>query len=323
MTDVAAFREQLISAQPVLTEWGNLVVEQLSQLARHCGVTPQLITSRVKEVESAVGKLTRKSYADPIRDMTDLVGVRVVCLLSPDVSCLEAAVLNHQTWDSVIARNTAEEVHEQPEIFGYQSLHFELRAKTDMQFNDVLVPAGTCCELQVRTLMQHAYAEVVHDNIYKSTWGASSKARRFVSNSAALIEAADHLFCETMNILENESKARGELLEQLTGLYDQCILPSSGKDQKFNLAVLDEFTCYQPGEVVGSVNELLARKKTIPGKIRDRIAVDPFWAQPVALFAYFLVSKDPEIVRESWPFAESNEALELVFSDLGESFHPY
>lgn len=320
MTDIAAFKAQLVAAEPALRQWGEVVVSEIASLAATCRVVPQIVSSRVKDVDSAVGKLTRKSYADPFRHMTDLVGARVVCLLSPDVAKLAEAVNNHPGWNALVARNTSDEAAEKPEQFGYQSLHFELRARPDGCGAGLGIPEGTCCELQIRTLMQHAYAEVVHDNIYKSAWGADSKARRYVSNSAALIEAADHLFCETMNILERESQARGELLEQLTGIYDQWVPHSSGKDQKFNLAVLDEYSQYPTDDVIQGVRDLLGRKKTLPEKIQSRLDVDPFWAQPVSLLAYYLVSMDPDLVRYSWPFAESHQALESVFSDLGDSF---
>lgn len=319
--DIQSFREQLVASEPALAAWGAMVVKAIGSLANSRGITPQILQHRVKDIDSAIGKLTRKTYDSPMLQMTDLVGARAVCLLSPDVTSLVNAVLAHDGWQALTARDTTEEAIAKPETFGYQSLHCELRVKDDIQDGQTLIPAGTCCELQVRTLMQHAYAEVVHDNIYKNSWETSPKALRFVSNSAALIEAADHLFCETMNILETESRERGELLEQLTGIYDSRVSHTAGKDQKFNMMVLREFKDFDGEKVIAGVNDILDKRTTIASKIRERLPYDPFWGQPVSLFAYFLVSEDPDLARELWPFAESEGALAQVFSDLGQAYY--
>ncbi|HIA53338.1 MAG TPA: hypothetical protein EYN91_14830 [Candidatus Melainabacteria bacterium] len=202
------FRNRLTDAQPSLRGWGDFVRETVKAISKAESITLQILSSRVKEIDSAIGKLSRKPYKNPMSDMTDLVGVRAVCLLSPDVEKLCSSLVSHPVWKIQKSRDTSKEYEQAPEKFGYQSHHFEVRAKVDFNADGVFIPADTCCELQVRTLMQHAYAEVVHDSIYKSSWGAPSRAIRFVSSSAALIETADHLFCETMNVLELETKSR-------------------------------------------------------------------------------------------------------------------
>lgn len=321
MTDLELFRRDLEQAAPMLSAWGEHVMATVKDLAKANGIVPQILCSRVKDIDSAIGKLSRKSYTDPMTEMTDLVGVRIVCLLSLDAERLVDSVKVSEEWDAQISRDTAKEAENTPEQFGYQSVHFEIRPKTEISSPSGPIKLGTCCELQVRTLMQHAYAEVVHDNIYKSTWGAPSKARRFVSSSAALIETADHLFCETMNILEIDNQARGEVLAQLTNIYDSRVTPSSGKDQKFNMIVLDELKPWISNETANKISALLDSKSYISERIKERINTDPFWSQPVSLLAYLLAFESPDIARENWPFAESNDALATIFSDLGNSFY--
>lgn len=319
--DLDGFRQALNDSAPALKQWGLYVQEAVRKLASERSVVPQIVGYRVKDVDSAVGKLSRKSYDNPLIDMTDLVGVRVVCLLSPDVESISEGVQAYDEWLAQVARDYVEEAEKAPEQFGYQSKHFEIRAKSDMQLNELVIPAGTCCELQIRTLMQHTFAEVVHDNIYKSAWGAPSKARRYVSSSAALIETADHLFCETMNLLDVENRERGELLQQLTAVYDDKIHVMGGKDQKFNRIVLDELQEWITPDMPEQVAQLLDNKQFISTRVRDRVGNDPFWSQPVSLLAYWLVSEMPDVARGHWPFAESDEALNLVFSDLGARYH--
>jgi ppGpp synthetase/RelA/SpoT-type nucleotidyltranferase len=321
--DLDGFRLALTNLAPALRAWGQYVEQKIKELSQSNDITPQMVGSRLKDVNSAVGKLSRKGYTNPLVDMTDLVGVRVVCLLSPDIKKLGDLVLADDCWNALLARDPAQEIEQIPEQFGYQSLHYEIRSKCDFQLGGITVPSGTCCELQIRTLMQHAFAEVVHDNIYKCSWGAPSKARRFVSSSAALIETADHLFCETMSLLESENQARGELLQRLTVIYDSKISPSNGKDKKFNRIVIDEFSQWINEETPNNIEKLLNNKAFIAERVRSRVNSDSFWSQPVSLLAYWLAAEIPNEAQEHWPFAESRDALNLVFSDLGKSFNQH
>jgi len=314
------FKDRLTKAQPSLRGWGDFVRETVKSISKSESITLQILSSRVKEIDSAIGKLSRKPYKNPMSDMTDLVGVRAVCLLSPDVDRLCASLALHPEWNIEKSRDTSKEYEQAPEKFGYQSHHFEVRAKIDFDLGGVLIPADTCCELQVRTLMQHAYAEVVHDSIYKSSWGAPSRAIRFVSSSAALIETADHLFCETMNILELETKTRGELLERLTGLYDSKITIKSFKDQKFNMMVLEELKDFIDDDSLRKLSDFLDERHYIADRISSRINSDVFWSQPVSMLAYLLVHDHSYLIKDAWPFSESEDALAMVYSDLGKKF---
>src|ERR1700722_15242685 len=49
-------------------------------------------TSRVKSLSSFQGKIIRKGYADPLTDMHDLVGARVVCLFAEDLAKVEQII---------------------------------------------------------------------------------------------------------------------------------------------------------------------------------------------------------------------------------------
>lgn len=318
MTMIAAFTDWLSDSKPALEAWGKHVVNSMLELALSAGVSTQMSSYRPKDINSAIGKIARKGYKNPAVEMTDLVGARVVVLLSKDLRALAQLLADSEEWDIQLARDPELEVAQNPEKFDYQSLHYELRTKSDRLINGVNVPKGLCCELQLRTLMQHAYAEVVHDSIYKSSWPAPVKARRYIASSAALIDTADHLFCETMEILAEENKARGELLERLSELYDAKIAPSKIKDQKLNMVILDEFgDDLADPNALPEISEFLGRKLYIVERIRERAELDPFWSQPVAILAYWLVSRSPADVFSKWPFASSHDALDMVYSDLG------
>lgn len=321
MTSPSEFKLYLEASQPALEQWGKSVMAKIKEVAEEEGITLQILNFRVKTIDSAVGKLTRKSYTDPKKEMTDLVGARAVCLLTPDLEKLCTLLFRHEDLDIIKSRDTSKEYQDAPDKFGYQSHHFEIRAKFDVDIDGIAIPEGMCCELQVRTLMQHAYAEVVHDSIYKSSWGAPSRAVRFVSSSAALIETADHLFCETMTILESEKVARGAFLERLTDIYDSKVATSKFKDQKFNLIVLDNLQDLLDNEILERLSVFIQERKYIAERINSRSELDPFWSQPVSLLAYFLTYEKSDLLAEKWPFAESYNSIAKIYSDLGKSLY--
>lgn len=318
--ELESFRYQLAEINSALQAWGNFVELELKKIAQASTVKPQFTSSRVKDIDSAVGKITRKKYKNPIADMTDLVGARIVVLLSPDLRKLMAGIEASAEWENTLARDPSTEKEINPERFDYESVHYEVRSLSDREVNGVLVPKGLCCEVQIRTLMQHAYAEVVHDNIYKSAWNVPSRAKRYVASSAALIDTADLLFCETMSLLETESKERGELLGQLTSFICSVLPVASGFDTKFNIEVLATYEAEIPEDPVSAIRRLLDEKPFILERIKSRLKRDPFWSQPVIFLTYWLALDCPDAIRSKWPYSASSDALELLFSDLGDSY---
>src|SRR5690606_22227118 len=92
-----------------------------------------------------------------------------------------------------------------PLEFVYQSVHYVLKSKPGQAFNGVNLPAGLACEIQVRTLLQHAHSELTHDTLYKPKATAKPAVHRTVAKSMALIEATDEFFDEAMRKLHTEN----------------------------------------------------------------------------------------------------------------------
>ena len=47
---------------------------------------------------------------------------------------------------------------EHPEIFDYQSIHYIVRNSEQFIYSGIVIQKGIPCEIQIRTLEQHAYA---------------------------------------------------------------------------------------------------------------------------------------------------------------------
>lgn len=136
----------------------------------------------------------RLKYDDPLRQITDLVAARVITYLAEAVERVcevierEFEIVEHTDMGADVKARGG---------FGYASRHFLVRltaAREEMPEYDVL--RGLTMEIQVRTAVQHAWAEVEHDFRYKVEIPPERRPefdRRFLL-AAALIEMADNEF---------------------------------------------------------------------------------------------------------------------------------
>ena len=122
---------------------------------------------RVKSFDSYFRKLIRLSRL-PGADrqqvvLTDLIGLRVVCPFLEDVTEAERALHGAFVIREVDRKGSAFSVRE----FGYDSIHCLLEVPQDLlESFDLDGPLD--CEVQLRTILQDAWAEVEHELVYKS-----------------------------------------------------------------------------------------------------------------------------------------------------------
>lgn len=124
------------------------------------------IIGRVKTVESLQGKVKRKNYSN-LAEITDLCGIRIITYFSDDVD--KIAELISQEFEVDVENTIDKRKSEDPTKFGYVSLHYVVGLKEENtsptlygKFKNIKL------EIQIRTVMQHAWAEIEHDLGYKS-----------------------------------------------------------------------------------------------------------------------------------------------------------
>lgn len=319
------FRRYLEDNHVAFGKWGSHIVDQIVvNLRDKLGYEPVPLfvkippVPRVKEAKSALGKIGRKKYDDPVKQMTDLVGVRFVVLLSEHIDLICDVIQSEEAWNAVTSKDYQEEIDKNPKIFDYQSQHFEVRPKDDLTLEGSLITKDMCCEVQIRTLLQHAYAELVHDSIYKPDGHVPPKAERQVAKSMALMETTDELFCSTMQLLSDANKPRNDLFVDLTYLYREKIGGHLlSPDRKTNFTVLDEFRDFFKEGLAAEISQLVERKKYISIKIASRAQSSPFFAQPASIFIYWLILEvGPDVVHRRWPLPGYWRELDVIFSDL-------
>ncbi|MGM0418108.1 MAG: GTP pyrophosphokinase [Thermodesulfobacteriota bacterium] len=167
------------------------------------------IHSRTKSKKSFIKKINRPdvSYKD-ISDVTDIAGLRVTTYFSSDVDKVAEIVKRKFIIDH--ENSTDKRDIKDPDRFGYLSLHYVVNLKpSDMTKTDCNFLKDLKAEIQIRSILQHAWAEIEHDLGYKSKYSIPFDMRRRFSRLSGLLELAD----EEFNNLRNDLKEYKEKIE--------------------------------------------------------------------------------------------------------------
>jgi ppGpp synthetase/RelA/SpoT-type nucleotidyltranferase len=149
------------------------------------------LTSRVKGLASLEEKAQRKNYVEPLEQAPDVVGIRVVVLFLPDLSTVAEIVAS--LFDVVKTSDTVEGSGD-PATFGYMSQHYEvyLSAKhTGARYEGL---GDIRFEVQVRTLLMDAWANVSQFLGYKDELSIPAELRRDFHALSGLFYVADKHF---------------------------------------------------------------------------------------------------------------------------------
>jgi predicted RNase H-like nuclease/ppGpp synthetase/RelA/SpoT-type nucleotidyltranferase len=185
--------------QPQVDGLARRLAAWLTTVLDDAGINYQYIAWRGKGVDSFAAKTSkavdgRPLYPDPLRDITDQIGARVITYVTSDVAAV-ADVVKDQLGvveDKDLGQETANAGR-----FGYVSRHLQVALDPIWMGTSpadlVQVPSA---QIQIRTVLQHAWAEFEHDIRYKGTIPealAPDFNRRFML-AAGLLELADREF---------------------------------------------------------------------------------------------------------------------------------
>ncbi|QIG45180.1 DUF429 domain-containing protein [Nocardioides anomalus] len=163
------------------------------------GVNYLTVEGRAKAVASFAEKAARTEggrplYPDPLRDIGDQLGLRVLTYVRDDVEAVAALLATQLT---VLDDRDLGEITASQGRFGYASRHLQVEVD------------GRVVQVQLRTVLQHAWAEFEHDIRYKGTVPpehASEFDRRFTL-AAGLLELADQEFAAIRERLRGSTPA--------------------------------------------------------------------------------------------------------------------
>ncbi|MDH4419533.1 (p)ppGpp synthetase [Acidovorax sp. HMWF029] len=193
----AFYAEQFTGLETACAAFTALVAAVVTQAG---GVEIAKVEGRVKDVDECIRKFVRK-YRPTLEEnntpyeiqhyITDLVGVRVVCLYEDELEKIAAIVRGHFAVIDVTDKVTAVESTEAS--FGYKGLHLDLKLGSAQRTQATHAAyAQLPFELQVRTIIQDSWSVLDHRIKYKKSIPGELKRR--INVLSALFELADREF---------------------------------------------------------------------------------------------------------------------------------
>lgn len=173
------YREQ----RPVFERLQTTVPEQIRSVFADTGIIVASIESRIKTEHSLAGKLELKgSKYGSLADITDIFGMRIITFYIDDVDKVASVVerLFDVDWENSVDKRKLHEI----DSFGYMSLHYICRVP-DCPYR---------FEIQMRTILQHAWANMNHDTGYKSGVEVPREYLRNMNRLAGMLELVDEQF---------------------------------------------------------------------------------------------------------------------------------
>jgi ppGpp synthetase/RelA/SpoT-type nucleotidyltranferase len=192
--------EQYQRVRPLYELFARTVQDILGEALRNAGIKAASIEGRAKAIDSFAEKAAlpdeedpdKPKYKEPLNQITDLAAARVITFFLRTIQDVDTLI---ETEFIVREKSDKAELLLREERLGYQSIHYLVELKP----NRTTLPEyaryrGLIAEVQLRTVLQHAWAEIEHDIQYKSVETIPAAVRRRFMALAGMLEIADREF---------------------------------------------------------------------------------------------------------------------------------
>ncbi len=214
------------------------------------------VQARPKAVTSFAEKCVRKfeKYPDAVNQMTDLCGARVIVQTLAQVDAVRDFI--EHNFDIVESDEKGKSLG--IDKFGYRDMHYIVRLPAKPGIKEYVPDEGAAAalgfkpaalvaiaaktaEIQVRTWVQHAWADTLHDRMYKTKLKYPAEFKRTASLLAAIMEEGDRDFDELANAIDgmlanfNAYAPRDEVTRELQ--VQELILATAEPKKKPHVAL--------------------------------------------------------------------------------------
>jgi putative GTP pyrophosphokinase len=210
----------------------------LGDLLEQSSVPIDHIARRVKTLESFLEKIERKKYYEhPFHQITDIAGIRIVTYYQDHIEQVRDLLQREFTIDADQSVDKSADL--EADRFGYRSLHVIISLSQDRTaLAEWQEFQGMVAEIQIRSILQHAWAVFSRQFDYKVPSFAPDKVRRELYSLSARLESADNDFSRLRDEITaitqayREEVTRGQLdiplaLESLKQFIEQHITPQT------------------------------------------------------------------------------------------------
>jgi len=209
-SQISDLSRQYLLSRPLQEEFTAKTVELIKALLHVQRIEAHLIESRTKEPESFREKINRSphKYQNPLNEITDLSGIRIIVYYEKELNTISELIAKE--FDIDWSNSSDKRKAHKPEEFGYQSIHYVVKlSKSRSSLLEWHHLAGLQAEIQVRTVLQHAWAAISHKLQYKREEDVPQILRRRLFRLSALLELADEEFM----ILRDKTNSLAEVVQ--------------------------------------------------------------------------------------------------------------
>jgi putative GTP pyrophosphokinase len=266
-----------------------------------------LIESRLKKLPSLQRKL-QEYYEDvnALDEVEDLVGIRVVFLYPAQV---EMAVKKLESEFTVHNKKAHDHTARGVDTFGYQSHHLVVSLDNERgKLREWRRYKAFRAEVQLRTILQHAWAAHSHGLDYKpSSVGLEDQLRRRLFMSAAILEEADN----TLSGLRGDS-------DKIDRQYQDCIAHGRLSEVELTARSLRAFV----GTIAGDLEDLrsFAERIGFDPSVQGRLGSMEEFVEYARLGGATTLAKIPSLIRA--PKKHRNKLVALHARSVELGFHP-
>ncbi|MGU8470237.1 GTP pyrophosphokinase [Clostridium perfringens] len=173
-----------------LIKKSKLIIEEA---IKEEGITINSINGRVKEKKSFCNKALKDKYTDPINQIKDLGGLRIITYINSDVDKISRIIEKEFDVDKENSLDKGELLG--IDKVGYKSVHYIVKLNDKRtQLTEYKKFKDLYFEIQIRTLLQHAWSEIEHDRNYKFSGKLPKEIQREFAILSGTLELVDMHF---------------------------------------------------------------------------------------------------------------------------------
>ena|GEM_PF-5584787 len=296
-----ALRQRCNEEYPAWVTVAESVETRLRHALKAAGIDVE-VSARAKDVDSLLRKMVFKYKSDDLAKATDRAGARVVVHLPARVDDVRQIV--RDLFPEHIEQDKSADY--KPDQFFYRGVHFDATVP-ESGVDTSAVTGALICEIQVRTVAEHAWSVLSHLLTYKSPGedAIPDEMRRRINRLIAIVELFDlEATAAHTDITMLPEYAAHRLVYDLERLHNGTVgdhLPSLRRcDPEFVAAML---SMYEAGEVPIELLDAFAaangpKLEATVSTYGDEIS--PFVRQPEAFILWERLDHDEMLVSQWW-----------------------
>ncbi len=166
MKDIETCKRWYDNNFSIYNSCGETITKLLEKMLITNNIPFHSIEYRIKTKDSFIEKCNKDKYDDPISQITDICGIRIIGYTNLDVKNIQSVIENEFEIDKENSVDKSKVMKD--DQVGYRSVHYIAKINGPRaNLTEYQEYKGIHFEIQIRTLLQHAWAEIEHDRNYK------------------------------------------------------------------------------------------------------------------------------------------------------------